>query len=306
MPLQGKVKDTTKYWSSDYWPLFRGNINFRWNSPDPIGFNLISPDFETAIRMTPAEIAQLSPSEKFDLFNGEYTYPLKAEVSKRSSPNRKEWEGICHGWAAAALNHKEPTPKIVTNPQGIMIPFGSSDIKALLSYYYAYHYRPVTTHQMGRRCDGSRFCEEDMNAGAFHIVMANRLGLQGESFIADIDNGREVWNHVAWNYRSEILERDLPPMPDSAKDTVKVVKVSTRFRVVFNIETNSWLPANGTELQTFKESRYEYYLDLNSKGEILGGEWISKARPDFLWLVNRTSKFPEKFEKLQRLLNERR
>ena len=29
---------------------------------------------------------------------------------------------------------------------------------------------------------------------------------------------------------------------------------------------------------------YDYKLELNSKGEIIGGDWISEGRPDFIWL----------------------
>lgn len=305
LPLNGQVSETKKYWSSDYWPLFKGNINFRWNSTNPIGFNLKSPDKEQALRMTEQELAQLAPSEKYDLLTGKYTYPLRNRVKKRVSPRRKEWEGICHGWAAAALNHNEPEPKILTNPDGIKIPFGSSDIKALISYYYAYHYDPVTTHQMGRRCNGRSYCKDDMNAGAFHIVLANKMGLQKKSFITDIENGREVWNQVASHYKTEVIDPDLSPTRTSAKGTVKVIRVKTTVRFVLNIVKNSWLPANGTNMQTFKDNIYEYDLDINSRGQIIGGDWISKVRPDFLWLVNPAKTFGT-FTKLRSLLNDKR
>lgn len=305
LPLTGQVKETNKYWSSDYWPLYKGNINYRWNSPNPIGFQLDSPSFNQALRMTQKELEALAPSEKYDLYTGNYTYPLKREVQKRTSPQRREWEGICHGWAIAALNHNEPTPKLLSNPDGIMIPFGSSDIKALLSYYYAYPYSPNGIHQMGRRCNGRSYCDDDMNAGAFHIVLSNKVGLEGKGFIADIENGSEVWNQVVYNYQTEIIERDLPPARTSASGTIKVVRVKTKVRVVMNIVNNSWLPANGTSLQTFRDSDYEYDLDIDWNGRIIGGDWRSKLRPDFLWFVGPTSGFGTQFAKLKKLLNDK-
>lgn len=306
LPLAGQVSETKKYWSSDYWPLFKGNINFRWNSTNPIGFNLVSPSKEEALRMTSQELAQLAPSEKYDLYTGKYTYPLRNQVKKRVSPRRKEWEGICHGWAAAALNHNEPEPKVLTNPDGIKIPFGSSDIKALISYYYAYHYDPVTTHQMGRRCNGTRFCADDMNAGAFHIVLTNKMGLEKKSFITDIENGREVWNQVASQYKTEVIDANLSPVSSSAKGTVKVIRVKTIVRYVLNIVKNSWLPSNGTSMATFKDYLYEYDLDIDKNGQIIGGDWRSKVRPDFLWLVKPATQFGGPFIKLRRLLNDKR
>ena len=122
LPLFGQATGNRKYWSSYYWPLNKGNINYRWNSVEPIGFNLKSPDKEEVLRMGFKELKSLSPSEKFDLFLGKYKYPLKQKVSKRTSPTRKDWEGICHGWAMATLNHNEPYEKIMTNPDGVRYP----------------------------------------------------------------------------------------------------------------------------------------------------------------------------------------
>ena len=67
LPLKGQVKDLQKYWSSDYWPLFKGGINYRWHSPNPIGFELESPNYKNAAQMTLIELETLAPSEKFDL-----------------------------------------------------------------------------------------------------------------------------------------------------------------------------------------------------------------------------------------------
>lgn len=302
LPLSGLALGAKKYWSSYYWPLFMGNINLRWNTPKPQGFNLDSPNYEAAAKMDMKELESLAPSEKYDLFLGNYSYPLKREVEKRVSPRRKEWEGICHGWAPAALNHDEPAPKIVTNPDGLKIPFGSSDIKALLSYYYAYHYDAVTTHQMGRRCNGSQYCNGDLNPGAFHIALTNKLGLEGRGFIADIENGKEVWNHVVQSYISTIIDKNIPPTITSSKGTVRLIRVKTRVRVVGNIENNSWYPAIGTNNQTYYDLDYVYDLEIDKKGNILGGEWMSKRKPDFMWYVSPAKNFKGLFSKLPELL----
>lgn len=303
LPLEGEVSSKTRYWSSDYWPLNKGNINIRWYSQNPVGFNLTSPTKEEALKMSQEELKALAPSEKFDLLRGSYDYPLRKEVERRSSPRRRDWEGICHGWAMAALNHAEPVPRVLRNPDGLQVPFGSSDIKALLSYYYAYKFDPRTTHQMGKRCNGRRNCyREDLNAGAFHVVLANRIGLEGLGFIADIEHRNEVWNQVVTDYSSEVIEKDLKPLKDSAKGTKRVVRLKTKMRVAFNIKANSWDLANGTPLQTFKDLDYEYDLDLGSEDKIIGGKWRSKVRPDFLWLVENDSPFGGDFGPLNRLL----
>ena len=47
------------------------------------------------------------------------------------------WAGYCHGWAPAANRFEEPLPVTVRNADGVEIPFGSSDVKALLTYFEA-------------------------------------------------------------------------------------------------------------------------------------------------------------------------
>jgi hypothetical protein len=308
LPLSGKAGDPQKYWSSDYWARNKGGINYRWNSASPSGFNTKSPTKAEALQMTVAQIAALAPSEKWDLFNGRYDYPLKKRISSYASPSRPSWEGICDGWAGAALNHDEPRPMTIANPDGIQIPFGSSDIKGLLSWYYAREWVGGYA-MMGRRCNGgidigTDRCTHDMNAGAFHIVLANRLGKDGISFIADIDRQSEVWNHLAFDFSSRILSGDLRPRSTSASGTVKVVRVRTTVDYVWLLRRNAWGPVLGTSAQRTNSRIYEYYLDINSLGRIIGGDWITSQRPDFLWLERKVGSFGGLFSRLDELLDE--
>lgn len=308
LPLTGSASDPQKYWSSDYWARNKGGINYRWNSARPTGFNLRSPTKDQAMMMTSAELAALAPSEKWDLFNGRYDYPLRKKVAAYASPSRPSWEGICDGWAGAALNHDEPRPLTIANPDGIQIPFGSSDIKGLLSWYYAKEYSGGFA-MMGRRCNGSNTtssdrCNHDMNAGAFHIVLANRLGIEGISFIADMDRYAEVWNHLAFDFSSRIVSSNLTPRSTSAMGTVKVVRVRSTVDYVFLLTRNTWEPVLGTNGQRTRSRTYEYYLDLNAEGRIIGGDWITSQRPDFLWLERKVGSFGGLFSRLPEVLSE--
>ncbi len=305
LPVEGKVNSGERFWSGDYWALNRGNINYRWHSPRRAGFNLRSPTMEEAKRMTLAELSHLSPSEKYDLYTGRYDYPLKREV-ERVSANREalDWEGICHGWAPATMNHQEPTPKGAMNPDGIMIPFGSSDIKALISWYYANGFISPT-HQMGQRCYGEGNedeCREDMNAGAFHIVLTNKIALRNEGIIVDLKHGEEVWNHPLMSYRTELVKWSKPKR-DSAPGTFKRAKMKTVVRVL-NGSGNYWSPIRGTEAQKEGSQKYVYYLDLNSMNDIIGGDWESDDRPDFLWVKYRPVEFTGILSRLGDLLND--
>lgn len=304
LPLTGAVQKDGRFWSGDYWALRKGNINYRWHSPRPAGFNLRSPTLEEARSMGLAELSHLSATEKYDLFTGRYDYPLRKEVEKIANRRAEDWEGICHGWAPATMNHREPISKGLLNPDGILIPFGSSDIKALVSYYYANGFIS-DTHQMGRRCYGEeddRDCEEDMNAGAFHIVMANKLALRNEGLIVDIKRGPEVWNHPIISYSSQVIKWT-GPKRNSARGTVKRVKLRTYARVVLGTG-NYWEPVQGTQAQKETVIKYVYYLDLNAANQIIGGDWESHERPDFLWVKYRPAEFTGTLYRLGELLND--
>ncbi len=304
LPLSGSVRTDNRFWSGDYWALNKGSINYRWHSPRPTGFNLRSPSRDDAKRMTLAQLSHLSPSEKYDLWTGRYDYPLKSEVEKIANRHARIWEGICHGWAPASMNHQEPHAKGAMNPDGIRVPFGTSDIKALLSYYYANGFIS-NTHQMGRRCyeDGNdRDCEEDLNAGAFHIVMVNKIAFRNEGIIIDLKRGLEVWNHPIISFRSQV-EKFVSPISTSAPGTVRRAKINTTARVV-NGTGNFWERVKGTSAQKEGNQNYSYYLDLDRDDKIIGGDWESKNRPDFLWVKYRTKEFTGTLSRLGELLND--
>lgn len=304
IPIFAQVKSESKYWSGHYWPYNEGSINNRWNArnfrylPELVNKEEIS-------KLRIPEIAALSPSEKLDLLNGNYHYPFVHEVAKVYNTRAKNWEGICNGWAAASLNHNEPEPKVLVNPDGIEIPFGSTDIKALLSYYYAYGFRPLDTHQMGVRCNerkklSSFECNEDLNPGAFHVVLGNRIGLESESFIADTERGQQVSNHPIWGFYSEVLSEE-GPQKISAPGTTRVLKMKTVVIYVKGMGVN-WRPVLRTKNQGYFDEIYHYYLELDEKSNIIGGEWISSNRPDFIWRMEKPRTFEGHFKLIPELL----
>lgn len=304
LPLSGAPAADGRLWANDYWAHKKGSINLRWNSRTPMGFDLVSPTREEAHAMSEAELATLAPTEKLDLLNGDYEYSLVKEVAKIADKQTELWHGICNGWAPASANHKEPTPKVLVSNDGIRIPFGSSDIKALVSYYYAFHHDVSSTHQMGKRCFlfGPN-CDEDLNAGAFHIVLTNTLGIQHQGLIADVERGRQVWNHNLNNYTTTVVgERE--PAKDSAPGTVRRLRVKTVVGFVQAIKANSWNTTNGTDAHINGVRNYEYDLDLDAYGRIIGGEWKSRARPDFIWSMDKATSFKGNFARLSELLND--
>ncbi len=287
LPLEGNMDAGTKAWSGDYWASKKGGINYRWNAPVKVGFNYKSPSKAEVLTMTQAQLMTLAPTEKYDLMMGRYDYPLKEEAASSASKSAPDWAGICHGWAPAAVFHNEPTPKVMTNPDGIQIPFGSADIKALLSYFYAF-YHEAGSDQIGLRCffgswlGGARGCSDDLNAGAFHIVIANKLGLQKEGFMMDVDRYRQVWNQPVVGYKTTVLAFNLAPGSDAAKSTVREMRVATELFYI-DESTPTWNVVHGTKDQVVAKRDLQYRLEINAEGKIIGGEWESDERPDFLW-----------------------
>ncbi len=304
LPLSGQAANTRRFWSSDYWSKRKGGINYRWNTARPVGQNLRSPSREQVMTMTQEQLATLAPSEKLDLLAGAYDYPLKREIARYANPDAPEWEGICNGWAEASTHHDEPNPITLANPDGLQIPFGSSDIKALLSWYY-FREDNHGYARMGNRCRGGwgSDCAHDLNAGAFHLVVANTLGLKGEGFTADMDRGKEVWNHTATSYTSQIVPGRARRMVNPTRGTVRQVRVRTVVYYTFVLKKNSWEPVLGTPEQKSTPRTYEYYLDLNGQGQVIGGEWISEQRPDFLWRTDRLPEFTGNMAALGTIVN---
>ncbi|MFP5385976.1 MAG: hypothetical protein ACLGHN_07840 [Bacteriovoracia bacterium] len=286
LPLEGKISDEKEFWSGDSWRLRKGAINFRWNSPEASGFNLRSPSMREAYTYPSELMLRLSPAEKYDLYMGRYDYPLKREVDYLARSATEDWEGICHGWAGATINHPEPEPKVAINPDGVEIPFGSSDIKALLSYAYA---RVLIREEdvLGKRCEESSFieddkCDNDLSALSFHVVLTNKIGLRGQTIIADIDRYKEVWNHPIVSFKSTVEK--MKNAGDFRKATIK-----TKFTYVDVSEKNSWEkhPA------IYSHMTVKYELIMDRAGNIQSGKWLSKERPDFLWTVRRALQFDD-------------
>lgn len=289
LPLDGKLKDQRLGWPGNHWANFLGGIAHRWSSSNPQNFTYKLHTLSELQKLEPHELDELSPAEKFDITNGNYNYPTVRKIFKRLSPYESEWHGICHGYAPAAINHPEPASITKVNADGLAIYFYSSDVAGLLSYYYANEVStPVVL--IGSRCNygansriprRARASCDDLNAGAFHLVLANKLGLLGTGIIVDMERYSEVWNHVAVNYQTRYYAESVPTR-NSARGTLKRVQVETIVTYAAAIAPK-FDPVLGTAAAEYAQNTYEYFLDIDSAGKVIGGDWISENRPDFIW-----------------------
>lgn len=307
LPLEGATQYTgPKFWSGPYWANKQAGINYRWASPRRETFNYTSPNLNQLKKYSLNQMVGLSPSEKYDILTGRYDYPLKTQVASKVSPRAEDWEGICHGWVLAALHHAEPKPKTFRNKDGISIPFGSSDIKALLSYYYAES--PELADQVGLRCNfgewtgGARECDQDLNAGAFHIILTNKIGLEHEGFVMDVDRYQQVWNQPIIAYRSHELGR-FYPSNTAARGTKFEIRFQTEVYYINEAEP-SWNVVHGTDRQQMMYRTVQYRVEIDRNGNIIGGEWESEERPDFIWQKKAETNFTGLLYMLPQLLND--
>jgi hypothetical protein len=278
------------------------------------------------MKMSVEDLSRLSPAELYDVALGDYNYTLTRKTLSRFSRSDLWWEGICHGWSQAASNYPEPASVTVINPDGIKVRFGSSDVKGLLAMHEAYNYGGKYSFT-GRRCKVSGKVEgegdnrdanpnppapelantpdcKDVNAGAFHAVISNMLGVHGIGFVGDIDRFNDVWNQPITHYSTSILGEEAISPEESAVGIARKVRVQTK--MTYGEELKFFTPAaeaagsrnfvskdpvTGTEHQEFRFKMYEYILELDQTNRIVGGEWISETRPDFLWMYERSQTF---------------
>lgn len=309
LPLEGKVADEDKLWSGDFWPLNKGSINLRWNALIQDGFSYVSPTREEIFVMTVDVMNTLSPAEKFDILMGRYDFPLKTEVAASARMDAEEWEGLENGWAAASMNHVEPKGKTLRNPDGLPVPFGSSDIKAILSYYYANVHKEKIDRTMGMKCElkngwlnTNAKCKNRLDAGSFHVMLTNKVGLQKRPFFVDVERYQEIWNHPVVAYTAKIENTD-PPGADATHGAASSVLFKTTITYIDRARINSMNPVLGTEDQVAKQLTYTYKVYTNYQGDVIGGKWMSSERPDFVWMMKGTQDFTGPFAGLNELLD---
>jgi hypothetical protein len=317
LPLKAVLSNENMPWSSSYWPRNKGSINYQWNTERPDGFelNLSNPRY-----MSRDELARLSPAQKFDLAQGRYDYPLANAVKKGSKKTAKDVEGICDGWTASAIQFQEPKPIDFKNPQGQIIPFGSSDLKALMSYDVSLNQPDggLGSVLIGGYCGGglgmklrSADCI-DINPGAFHVILANEIGLRQRSFAADIDPLHETWNQPVYGFEFEVTGSASPESDKAAKAYHIHAKMmygeddpadASQKKKVFH-----WNPAIGTDNFTGTTLELDYILELDWSDRIVGGKWDDGSlykHPDIFWKPTKAIQFTEEFNLLNQLVTRR-
>ncbi len=128
---------------------------------------------------------------------------------------------------------------------------------------------------------------KDVNPGAFHVILANMLGIRHEAFGSNINldlRNAEVWNQPVIGYES-VFNRDVGNEEgDNEFRGAKKIKVKTTLSYVKEVGQH-WDPIVGTANQKIARDVFEYKLFLDNQGRIIGGKWDEKAlHPNFMWI----------------------
>lgn len=311
LPLSGGID--VKAWSDTYWPTSQGGISVRWSSTAGADFAY---ELFNKPKASEIELRTLAPAEKYDLFMNRMDFPTVQDERRRTRVLKTVeghpefqagyeipgWEGLCHGWAPAALNFKEPAHSVTIPSRVGPVRFYPSDIKALLIYYQQYSgNRSTRTSMVADRCNveftkldeklnSGEITQEqwqaardqgacgDINAGTFHLILANEIGRKKQGFVVDKTRDFEVWNQPVNSFVSEVTATKEGAGPGAAAGTVKEIELVTR--MAYTVETQPSRYAIGAAEE---EAEYRYILELDAKGKIIGGRWLSDDRPDFAW-----------------------
>ena len=259
-------------WTDDYWPTYKGGISYRWNnmSVDWYSVEKYSYDILKEDEVKNVMISELSPAEKYDIFIQRYDFALTHYERKRTNILKTveghdeydseykipTWEGLCHGWAPATLLYKNPKPVSIKNEDGIEVDFGSSDIKALLTFFLHYERSPQTKF-LGERCNTSfseleelrasgEISEEeyqrrliadgcaDINPGAFHVIIANEIE-EDRGFIIDITRDQEVWNQPVFAYEASEISKRSPSEEEFKYGAREIVEIEMAYFTLFDL-----------------------------------------------------------------------
>ena len=326
LPMSGRAGQTT--WAASYWPTLQGSTNYRWQGESTLSplekydaaFNEWTPAAGEFLTSVPGDCGPdaptqygayrdwLGPAARWQsgaqgrdvMYNGrDDDDDMKVdECDYDDHDGIQSWWGLCHAWAPAAILEPEPLHAVEMNGQR----FEVSDIKALILTVYD----GTDSLFLGGRCNAREFERDDnhritmdecrdVNAGAWHVVVSNFLGLNQRAFVEDRTAGFEVWNQPLIGYNvTELNERteaealsilgvtgDRYPFNDEAKHFYEV-KMTTDYLVEGHQSTEP-LGEEGY----VRHDNYHYILEVSADGKIIGGEWAGSSRdshPDFLWV----------------------
>ncbi|MEZ4743198.1 MAG: hypothetical protein R3B45_12265 [Bdellovibrionota bacterium] len=294
-------------WSGNYWPTYKGGIANRWqennfgNSYHDYLYDVLT--LEEVNRLDQEALNKLSPAEKYDLYLGNKDFPITKREKRavRNAVNSNGivpyWFGLCHGWAPAAIfENAGPGNSVeVVSRDNHKLKFYASDLKALMVRVYAD--ANTGSYFLGGRCNDSTLERDlngrpiksecrDANPASLHMVLDHYISRLKMGFVADIVIDSEVWNQPIVGYDFTYSNyRDLADDPSyrhAAAGTKRLVDVDLQMEY---LQESS--PSRELVNPLTSSTHLQYTLELDKNDYIIGGEWLSRQHPDFLWQMRR-------------------
>jgi hypothetical protein len=250
----------------------RGNVDRLW-------YNYWFPMSEGGTATT--RFGTPSPMTKYDaVTNNNYAATNWEQADSRVYAG-VSWAGHCNGSSAASIMNEEPTHSVTYKN----MLFTTDDIKALLTEAWQ-----GSGAIIGDRCDKKtivydeygRMTDEacrDVNPGTFHLAITNYLGLFGKAIIVNTTLNA-VWNYPVQSY--EVISKEWITKNDAIW---RIQKKNSAYSYNEAAVEFVYIKMSVTYLG-FDPHYYDYILELDQGGKILGGEWLEgskKDHPDFIW-----------------------
>jgi Transglutaminase elicitor len=318
------VKDTdVPMWSDTYWPTVEGSANARFlgaNTPSPLEKYDAAFHAAEGCAKQPTARCGSGAMEKWDEYL-ECAGPAAAWHTENFQDSRQMydgedsdgdgkvdecgddfdglegWWGLCHAWSPASL--LEPEPQKTITYRGVE--FTPGDIKALLQVVYDDN----DAMMLGGRCNAKRFKRDrygrvddldcrDTNAGAWHVIMTNFIGIGDAPLVMDRTANVEVWNQPIYSYeitlQDKITERRGNECVGASGSSYKLndkakALYEVKMTVGYLVEGEAQAEPMGLD-GYIDEQTYHYVVEVDGRGKVIGGEWCKKSathHPDFLW-----------------------
>jgi hypothetical protein len=293
------VSPAHKPYSSAYWPYFKNGILARWQ-----GSSVPSPAEKYGALF-------LSAAEQTEL------YDWIRDNHGQGVPNAPEWYGICQGWAGATIAEQAPAHSITVHrvPRGNgtagiekctggtgCVTFTPGDLTGLVAEAYA----DADFRLVGERCDmtrgsfhfdaAGRVVETNCraNAGTLFLVATNLIKLADHAFVVNAANNDQIWNQPAFAYQ---INSYTPLSAQQAAQRIEPGATSylwnpnaVGFRQVsmtLSLADNARPTVSTPPPLVPDRNVYQFILELDARGVVLGGEWLGKSKtdhPPFIWV----------------------
>lgn len=303
-----------RFWSYINSPTYKGGIAYRaQDDHDGMDWQDYYERFKNTSSTTLFNLDPnlLSAASKYDFLLGQKNYIFRSEINKsinifNAFGEISKWSGICHGTAPASYNLVQPQNNVTVKAyDGRDITFSVDDLKRLGAHLYARN--RLSVFQVGKRCQLNELNSRnprclDTNPATFHLALLNYVGVGGETFIVDNAYDSIVWNRPVMgfefryrNLKNGLINRDLKyslvkrsDFQDSRAEfrspsTYYLVGIQMKVKLLYGDEARA-----NDDINAAFDVYYDYDLEVDPSGNIIGGEWHTAYHPDFIWAPKET------------------